>query len=879
MPKKGSKAALKKKQKKQQKAKNQPKQEKNKTQNGKNNAKLTGDQDVLQLISNPDDHLKEFIRDINIHNFSLAPIGGGPPLIRGSDIKLTHGHRYGLIGYNGAGKTTLLKALANGQHKEIPDYLRVLHVHQEQLGTEKTVLETVLASDTERELLLKEQERLQAELTRLNEEHAHHEAAAAAAATENQDDSATKQQAKKPKAGVSEAEKLKAEELGLKCMERLHIVQDRLKFIEADTAEARASAVLQGLCFTGTMTKMKTSDLSGGWRMRVSLACALFVAPDVLLLDEPTNHLDFPSVIWLTDYLRYEYPTEKTIMVVSHDRRFLNDVCTDIIHLDRCRLMYYNGNYDSFLRIRSEQRVHQRKQYERQQKMIKHNEEFIARFKSNKKWSTQAQSRQKLLTRMSRIEKVLSDLEFRFQFPPPNKIKNDLIVHLDDVTFGYYGEEKGKSKRSYILHDINLRVKFGEKIGILGANGAGKSTLIKLIMQELKPILGTAYMPNGVQYGYFAQHHLEALDYHLTPIECLQKEFGSGVTIQQIYAQLGRFSLGDQYARRKIGTLSGGQKSRVAFAILTWYSPHLIIMDEPTNHLDMPTIDALAIALSDFEGTVMVVSHDQHFVETVCDDFWCVGNRTIKVFDDFQKCREYSTKAKAPDILPRAKAVVEVQVKVDPTKNINWNKEAEDEKAVDSKKKPEVVVNRAEVFGVDPEREIDKGLEKGLTPNQILRHLKGYKPVDGNIMIVTKLGFIMFHDYFDDKSAKYNELDHYDFFEPWKNIINYCIPFEHKVNQKELLTVAVKCFATAKKDNADNKRCNTTYSFGLMLEALARRHEMVAMDVLQQFYEELSTDEKKMEKFTDLEQEAVQQINTFLAMAQEDEDDDESESD
>merc|ERR1712233_195095 len=243
-----------------------------------------------------------------------------------------------------------------------------------------------------------------------------------------------------------------------------------------------------------------------------------------------------------------------------------------------------------------------------------------------------------------------------------------------------------------------------------------------------------------------------SLDYNLTPIEALRKEFGSGVTHQQLYAQLGRFKLGDAYARRKIGTLSGGQKSRVAFAILTWFSPHLIIMDEPTNHLDMPTIDALAIALSDFEGTILIVSHDQHFVETCCDEFWCVGNRGIKTFDDFQKCREYSKKSKAPNILPREFASVNVKKKVDAAKNYKFamNGNEEEEKKQNIKKK-----------------EIEKGLEKGLTPNGILRHLKGgYKPQDGNVMIVTKLGFIMFHDYFDDKSSKYDELDHFGFFEP-----------------------------------------------------------------------------------------------------------------
>jgi len=452
---------------------------------------------------------------------------------------------------------------------------------------------------------------------------------------------------------------------------------------------------------------------------------------------------------------------------------------------------------------------------------------------------------------------------------------------MKDVTFGYYGEaESLKDEKSYILKDICQRVQFGDKIGILGANGAGKSTLIKLIMQEIRPVLGTCYVPNGVQHGYFAQHHLEALDYKLTPIEALRKEFGSGVTHQQLYAQLGRFKLGDSYARRKIGTLSGGQKSRVAFAILTWFSPHLIIMDEPTNHLDMPTIDALAIALSEFEGTVMIVSHDQHFVETCCDTFWCVGNRKIKQFDDFNKCRDYSKKTKAPDILPRKFASVEVKKKVNVLDNYNFDtKKAEQEEKEKMEEEERLKKERLEkaqenAFSVDFERVINKGMEKGLTPNGILRHLKGWKPKDGDVMIVTKLGFIMFHDYFDDKTEKYEELDHFTFFEPWKNIINYCIPTQHALNQMQLMEVAVKCFLVALRDNEKNKRVSDYYSFGYMLEALTKRYAMIGMDTVQKYVAQ----NKDPEKAEEVEQKVIGQMESFMAMA-EDDDDDDSDSD
>merc|ERR1712048_716674 len=297
--------------------------------------------------------------------------------------------------------------------------------------------------------------------------------------------------------------------------------------------------------------------------------------------------------------------------------------------------------------------------------------------------------------------------------------------------------------------------------GILGANGAGKSTLVKLIMGKRKPVLGTASMTNEVQVGYFSQHHVDDLDMNMTPLQQLAKEFGSEITRQQLYAQLGRFNLGKELAERKIKTLSGGQKSRVTMGILTWWQPHLIIMDEPTNHLDMPTIDGLAKALKDFDGSILVISHDQHFVETCCTEFWCVGNRQIKVFDNFKKCISFSKKSKAPSCLPREYG-----------QNGN-SEEAEEKKEEATNQKMEKLKKKMGglVLEIDAEREIEKGLAKGLTPNGILRHCKGWKAVDGNKQIVNKLGFIIFNQYFDE-----DKLDHFEFFEAWKNLINYMIP-------------------------------------------------------------------------------------------------------
>jgi len=313
---------------------------------------------------------------------------------------------------------------------------------------------------------------------------------------------------------------------------------------------------------------------------------------------------------------------------------------------------------------------------------------------------------------------------------------------------------------------------------------------------------------------------------------------------------------------------------------LTWFSPHLIIMDEPTNHLDMPTIDALAMALREFDGAVIIVSHDQHFVETCCDEFWCVGDRKIKQFDSFKKCREYSKTSRAPDILPRKFASTEVKKKVDKLlENYNFDpKKAEQEEKQrmeeEQKKKAEKLKNREENFGIDFERTINKGMEKGLTPNGILRHLQGWTPKDGDVMIVTKLGFIMFHDYFDDKSPKYEELDHFGFFEPWRKIINYCIPCDHAMNQMQLLEVAWKCFVVAQKDNAKNKRVSDYYSFGYMLEALTRRYEMVGMETVQRFVAKYKTDETQWAKLSEAEQKVIGQMETFMAMGDEEEDSD-----
>lgn len=366
--------------------------------------------------------------------------------------------------------------------------------------------------------------------------------------------------------------------------------------------------------------------------MRVSLASALFAQPELLLLDEPTNHLDFPAVLYLEDYLK---SFKNTCLVVSHDRGFLNNTCTDIVLLNGKKLTYYKGDYDTYLSTVSQTRLAQQRAYDAQQKEIEHILEFINKHDERPKIVAQKASKQKMLDKMEKIEDPAitfndaSSLSIRF--PATSKLPKDELVQFDDISFAYPGKVP-------LFQDATANLSMKGRIGILGANGAGKSTLLKVMQKKLVPTAGSIDINRNARVGFFAQHHVESLDLQSNCVDCVQANY-PGVGDQEARNILGRFGINGDMALRKIDTLSGGQKSRVALAIVTYREPHLIYLDEPTNHLDMETIDALVEAVKSFSGAVVMVSHDQYFLSQTATEFWSVANGKLAVYRDLDSAK------------------------------------------------------------------------------------------------------------------------------------------------------------------------------------------------------------------------------------------------
>lgn len=533
--------------------------------------------------------------DINIESFTISI--GGKTLIEDANLQVAFGRRYVLVGRNGIGKTTLLNHISRKEIEGIPRHLQILHVEQEAVSSDTPLLDEVLRCDKERSQLLDENASVERQLGEIELD------------------------CNTPK----EEKERRIKALTDKMLE----INQRLQFIGVDEAVSRATDILKGLGFSQADLSKATKKFSGGWRMRISLAKALFVQPDVLLLDEPTNHLDMNAVMWLEDYL-LAWPY--TLVIVSHARDFINNVATDIMHIQNTKLYYYKGNYDDFEKTRSEKMRHLKKQKESQEKKISHMTQFIDKFRANAKRASLVQSRIKALNKIDVVEQLIEDPTCLFIFPNPDKL-NPPLLKLDSVDLGY-------SKEDLILRKIDFAVDMSSRYAVVGPNGAGKTTLLKAIIGELEPFAGKMYRHNKLKLAMFTQHHIDQLDEELTPIEQIASMYYD-ISNDSIRAHLASFGISGNLALRPNYLLSGGQKTRVAFAALVYKNPHIILMDEPTNHLDIDAVNALALALNNFTGGIVIVSHDQHFVESVCDKIYIVQNHGVQGFkgnfNDYKK--------------------------------------------------------------------------------------------------------------------------------------------------------------------------------------------------------------------------------------------------
>ncbi|NXS77968.1 ABCF3 protein, partial [Erpornis zantholeuca] len=509
--------------------------------------------------------------DVRIENFDVS--FGERVLLTGADLNLAFGRRYGLVGRNGLGKTTLLKMIAS-QSLRIPSHISILHVEQEVAGDETPALQSVLECDTTRESLLREEKELTAKIS----------------------------------AGRGEGTE----------GARLSEIYAKLEEIEADKAPARASVILAGLGFNAKMQQQTTKEFSGGWRMRLALARALFARPDLLLLDEPTNMLDVRAILWLETYLQ---TWQSTILVVSHDRNFLNAVATDIIHLHSQRLDMYRGDFENFMKIKEERLKNQQREYEAQQLYREHIQVFIDRFRYNANRASQVQSKIKLLEKLPVLKPVDRESEVIIRFPDGFEKFSPPILQLDEVDFYY-------EPSHYIFRSLSVSADLESRICVVGENGAGKSTMLKILMGELAPVRGIRHAHRNLKIGYFSQHHVDQLDLNISAVELLARKF-PGKTEEEYRHQLGSYGISGELAVRPVASLSGGQKSRVAFAQMTMPCPNFYILDEPTNHLDMETIEALAKALNKFRGGIILVSHDERFIRLVCQELWVCENATV----------------------------------------------------------------------------------------------------------------------------------------------------------------------------------------------------------------------------------------------------------
>jgi len=505
--------------------------------------------------------------DINNITYRIA----GRALFEQASLSIPAGHHVGLVGPNGTGKSTLFKLIADELQLDGGDISMMSNtqmgmVRQDIPDDDTPLIDVVLAADTERASLFAELE------TDID-------------------------------------------------VERMSDIYMRLADINAYEAPSQAAIILSGLGFSTEQQSQPISDFSGGWKMRVALAAALFRKPNLLLLDEPTNHLDFEATVWLETYLQnYEH----TFIIISHDRETLNKVVTHIAHLDQLKLTLYTGNYDQFENAHAQKRLGHQALFDKQQAHKKKMMEFVDRFGAKASKAKQAQSRLRAIERMDMVDALIAERSTSFKFPQPEQISSPIIT-MDDVDVGY---EAGKP----ILRKINIGLAGDDRVALLGANGNGKSTLVKLISDNLSAMTGQVTRNSKLRIGYFAQHQSDELDDETTPYEAMRKAIGD-IAEAKCRALLGKFGFDKGKSDTQIRKLSGGEKARLLFCIMSHDAPHIMLLDEPTNHLDIDARQALIEALNGYEGCVILVSHDPHLVEAVAERLYLVRDAGVAPYE------------------------------------------------------------------------------------------------------------------------------------------------------------------------------------------------------------------------------------------------------
>ena len=644
---------------------------------------------------------------ITLNNVSLRR--GAKLLLDKATVTLNPGEKVGLVGRNGAGKSTLFALLNGSLHEDggdfsIPKVWRMAQVAQNMPETDETATDFVIAGDT-----------------RL----------------------------------IELRQMLAAAELAEDGMAMAHAHADLADAGEHD-AISRAQSLILGLGFKVSELDQPVNSFSGGWRMRLQLARALMCPSDLLLLDEPTNHLDLDALVWLETWLK-RYPG--TMIVISHDREFLDAVTNVTLHIEHAKLNRYGGNYSSFETMRAQQLELQQASFAKQQEKIAHLQKFITRFKAKASKAKQAQSRVKALERMEKIAPVLADAEFTFEFKEPQNLPNPMLA-ISDASFGYQVDGGNK----IIIKDVNKSVLAGQRIGILGANGQGKSTLVKTIARTMPQLAGVVTEGKGLNVGYFAQQELDVLRSEDNPLEHmirLAKDLGPNAAEsgkeQDLRNFLGTFNFAGDMVKQAVGTMSGGEKARLVLAMIVWQRPNLLLLDEPTNHLDLATREALSMALNEFEGTVMLVSHDRALLRAVCDEFWLVGRGEIKPFDgdldDYQQYLLDESKRLREEAKVTSEIVQVAPTEVDQAKPVVKSSE---QKKLEAARRQEMnaltkpikkKVEKAEKDMADLNRQkldIETQLSQPITPAEIAQLGKSLKSINDQLAVIEEdwLGWV-----------------------------------------------------------------------------------------------------------------------------------------